>query len=333
MSTISGTLRITILLAALLVTGCATLPLPPVAPLGNGSAENTAAEIATADTAPASPVDAHPLVGVEWRLQAIRMMNGETFTPGATDLYTLALDADGMAGGQADCNRFGGTYTLDNGLMRFGPLNSTRIACPPNSLSEQFLEALAQAKAYEYSQNGNLSIAFGFGPEVNILEFVSVAPEMTGTGITEVDLSNAAYQGIYDEAVQLTDGLFEGEPFVAGGASRPTLNLLPDLTALGDLNGDGAGDGVAILAENSGGSGTFIYLAAVVAQDGTPVNAATLLLGDRVRVESVAVEDGKVVLVAGTFAENDPLCCPSQRTRFVFELQGGEVVELSAETL
>lgn len=131
----------------------------PVAPVGAG-------ELSAADVS--------PLVGLLWQLQAIRMADGEILTPGATDVYTLEFSPDGMAAGQADCNRFNGTYALDNGLMSFGPLASTRMACPSDSLSDRFLQALAEAKAYEYSGEGNLSITFG--PEDNALEFVAAAP-------------------------------------------------------------------------------------------------------------------------------------------------------------
>lgn len=131
----------------------------------------------------------------------------------------------------------------------------------------------------------------------------------------------------------LTDGRYEGASFVAGGASRPTVTLVPDSVAFGDLDGDGVADGVAVLVENSGGSGSFFYLAGLLNRDGQPENVATTLLGDRVRVESIGIHDGLVELVAATFADDDPMCCPSQRTRFVYELVDGDWVELSAETL
>ena len=38
--------------------------------------------------------------------------------------------------------------------------------------------------------------------------------------LTIEQLENATYSGIYDEPVTLTDGLYEGEPFAEGGASR-----------------------------------------------------------------------------------------------------------------
>ena len=59
--------------------------------------------------------------------------------------------------------------------------------------------------------------------------------------LTEDLLKNMTYQGIYNEPITLTDGLYEGEPFVEDGASKPTVTLIP-FTAFGDLNGDGVDD-------------------------------------------------------------------------------------------
>ena len=107
--------------------------------------------------------------------------------------------------------------------------------------------------------------------------------------LTAEELKNAEYQGIYQEPIQLTDGTYEGEPFVEGGASRPTVTFIEPNAgpmAWGDLNGDGVDDAVVLLVENSGGSGSFVYMAAVLNQGGKPENVDTVLLGDRAQVQS-----------------------------------------------
>ncbi|MCB0123824.1 MAG: hypothetical protein KDE58_16335, partial [Caldilineaceae bacterium] len=53
-------------------------------------------------------------------------------------------------------------------------------------------------------------------------------------------LKNGTYSGIDDEgAVTLTDGLYEGEPLVAGGAARPRVEYIDGSEHTGDLDGDG----------------------------------------------------------------------------------------------
>jgi hypothetical protein len=142
--------------------------------------------------------------------------------------------------------------------------------------------------------------------------------------LTEESLKNAAYKGIYPEALVLTAGRYEGEPFVEGGASRPQVTLIEPY-AFGDLNGDGMDDAAVLLVENSGGSGSFVYLAAVLNQDGKPVNKATRLLGDRVQIQALRIESGQIRVETLTHAPNDPLCCPSQESISTFNLEESEL--------
>ena len=146
-------------------------------------------------------------------------------------------------------------------------------------------------------------------------------------------LKNATYSGIYEEPVTLTDGIYEGEPFVEGSAARPTVTFVDDVVAYGDLNGDGVDDAVVLLAESSGGSGVFTYMAAMVNQDGEWVNADTVLIGDRTQIKSMTIQDGQVVLEVVTQGPNDPMCCPSLKVRTTYALQDGELVEVSSEEL
>jgi hypothetical protein len=150
------------------------------------------------------------------------------------------------------------------------------------------------------------------------------------TSIPYEVLANATYQGVYEQPVTLVDGSYEGEPFVEGGASRPTLTLLPEPIGSGDLNGDDLADAAVLLAENSGGSGTFIYLAAMLNTDSGTENVATTLLGDRIQVQGLSIESGRITVDAMTFADSDPQCCPSQPVTRTFELQGDMLVEVSS---
>jgi hypothetical protein len=140
-------------------------------------------------------------------------------------------------------------------------------------------------------------------------------------------LKNAEYQGIYAETVKLTDGSYEGEPFVEGGASRPTVTFIEPY-ALGDLDGDGVDDVAVFLIESSGGSGAFRYLAAVLNQDGKPVNVATQFIGDREQLQSITIEGGKITVNMVVHGPDDPMCCPSQETTQEYQLQGEQLVQI-----
>lgn len=139
-------------------------------------------------------------------------------------------------------------------------------------------------------------------------------------------LGQATYTGIYDEPITLDDGYYEGEPFVEGGASRPTVTLLTEPVVFGDLNGDGQPDAAVALLSETGGSGAFIYLA-VAASDGATVNTTTTPLGDRVQISGLVVEDGAIQVTLLTHGPEDPACCPSQEVVRTFRLQDGQLVE------
>jgi hypothetical protein len=142
-------------------------------------------------------------------------------------------------------------------------------------------------------------------------------------------LHNLEYRGVYEEPVKLVGGEYIGQPFEEGGASRPVVAVRA--SALGDLNQDGIGDAAVVLAENSGGSGTFIYLAAVVNRDTGPLNISTLLLGDRVQVRSIQLVDGKIRLAALTHGPQDPLCCPSQQSERLYLLKEDQLVPVETQ--
>ena len=157
-------------------------------------------------------------------------------------------------------------------------------------------------------------------------------PEFEAPAALYLDkLKNAVYNGIYDEPVKLSDGLYEGEPFVAGGAARPTVNLVDRLVAAGDLNADDVEDAAVLLGENSGGSGFFTYLAAMVNEAGSPINAATTLLGDRVQIKSMVIDNGQILVEIVTQGPDDPLCCPTLKLRVSYQLQGDRLVELAVQ--
>ena len=51
--------------------------------------------------------------------------------------------------------------------------------------------------------------------------------------------------------------------------------------ALGDINGDGVNEAAAIVSENYGGSGVFVFLALYVEQAGQPVFLTSVFIDDR----------------------------------------------------
>lgn len=159
-------------------------------------------------------------------------------------------------------------------------------------------------------------------------------PENEAIGIaawTAHRLANATYFGILSEPVTLTDGRWEGRPFVEGGASRPTVGLIDHFILIGDLDGDGADEAAALLWESSGGSGTRLYLAALGARDRDISNLATTLIGDRVQVRSGAIESGLIVLDLIRPGPEDAACCPTEKALVSWALNERSLVLVGEE--
>jgi heat shock protein HslJ len=74
--------------------------------------------------------------------------------------YTVEFGDDGSISAKADCNQANGTYTVNSGQGSSGSIDieimaMTRAMCPPDSLSDQFVQYLNEAAIY-FFQDGNL---------------------------------------------------------------------------------------------------------------------------------------------------------------------------------
>lgn len=159
-----------------------------------------------------------------------------------------------------------------------------------------------------------------------VLYFLTACSFAMPIPLTMETLKSAEYQSEFpvSKKAKLTNGAYQ-EEIVPGSASKLTINLL-DQYAFGDLNGDGAPDAAVFLAANSGGSGVFVYLAAVLNDKGTPKHIASVALGDRVQIKSVSIRAGEIAVDSLTQGPNDPLCCPTQRVTQRYQLQGDHLV-------
>jgi heat shock protein HslJ len=151
--------------------------------------------------------------------------------------------------------------------------------------------------------------------------------EPRGDAPTLPEVENATYSGLEEPKgpVTLKDGRWEGAPLVPGGASRPTVTLGRDFRVVGDLDGDGAAEAVVVLAASSGGSGTFDYLAVVKRAANGLENVATAPLGNRVRIRSARIEDGKLIASVVRAGPGDAMCCPGELADLEWIFAGGKL--------
>ena len=132
--------------------------------------------------------------------------------------------------------------------------------------------------------------------------------------LTLAELENATYQGFEGviDSVTLTNGVWTGVPFEEGSSLTPRITLVGGLHRTGDLDGDGDDEAVVLLHQEMGGSGTFAYLAVLDRHDGTLRNLATELLGDRVQLRRVSIEDRQLFADVVQAGPSDAACCPGK---------------------
>lgn len=141
----------------------------------------------------------------------------------------------------------------------------------------------------------------------------------------------ATISGVFDQAITLAGGRYEGQPAAPDAASRPTAVLWEPTFHTADLDGVIGNEALAMLSSNSGGSGEFVYLAVFGMRDGAFANLATVPVGDRVRLQSLWLERGKVIMDVIEPGPNDAACCPTQVARKTFGYDGGTFKQLSSE--
>lgn len=94
-----------------------------------------------------APTPAHPFETTVWQI------------PGANDPRPITLQFDHAqqrVSGFSGCNRFSGTYTLDQNQIHFGPIMSTKMACAEShrqATEQTFLDALSRVDSYLHETN------------------------------------------------------------------------------------------------------------------------------------------------------------------------------------
>jgi len=164
---------------------------------------------------------------------------------------------------------------------------------------------------------------------ISEIALLLTATAIASPGLAAADLSppsledakSATYHGMDDDSVvTLVKGHWEGPPFVEGSAVRPHVNLVRDFLVTGDLDADGAPEGVVFLAHGLGGSGEFLYLAILDRRPDGVMNVATTKLGDQLQVRSASVAKGRLILDVVEVGDLDPRCCPGEWVTRVFNL-------------
>ncbi len=104
---------------------------------------------------------------------------------------------------------------------------------------------------------------------------------------------NCAYI-IEGKNITLEDGYSEEE--IAPGSASKVITRYFGNEASKDFNGDGLSDIAFVLTQESGGSGTFYYIAVALGDFNGCKGTNAVFLGDRVAPQTTEIQDGKIIV-------------------------------------
>jgi hypothetical protein len=101
--------------------------------------------------------------------------------------------------------------------------------------------------------------------------------------------------------------------------------------AVGDFDGDGNPDAVAILVEASGGTGSFYYMFALTNRDGVPVQLGEPeWLGDRTVIQRLSIDRKGIISIRYvTHGDDDPACCPTLKIEDRYRVEKGKLIGIT----
>lgn len=333
---LSASLFIVVLVLFLgLLTACAPDSLPGATATPSDTPTLAVQETPTAPaetpvSSEAAPTDAASgLVGAPWLAEAIVDASG-SLTPTLVGTTISATFADGSVTGSAGCNNYITTFDATGDSIKFGPVVTTRKVCvEPGGVMEQetaYTRSLEKTAGYAIA-DGKLRLLDADGAP--LVRYITTEP--AANTLDAAVLGNMAYQSTVSQVgeVTLTDG--QSLKTTGEGATEQVSTMLTDKVAVGDLNS--VASAAVVLATNTGGSGVFMDLAVVQSVDGKPTNVATTSLGDRVSIDSLAIENNQILVEMVTHGPDDPLCCPTQHVMAAYELQNGELKQVALQEL
>lgn len=143
------------------------------------------------------------------------------------------------------------------------------------------------------------------------------------------DPRNTTYR-IEGRDVQLRSGVAE-TPAAPGSAAKVKTEII-GAPAHGDLDGDRVDDAALFLAHETGGSGTFYYVAAALRAGDLYRGTNAIFLGDRVKPGTLEIRDRVLVVEYTDRLPGESFSvAPSEEVTVHLALRGGELVVAGGE--
>lgn len=157
--------------------------------------------------------------------------------------------------------------------------------------------------------------------------FINVDTSATSTKNINFDPLNFTYD-IEGEKIVLVDGTSTVD--ILPGSAEKLETTVFEKPAVGDLNKDNKNDSAIMLVQDSGGTGLFYYLVAVINDVGVIKNTNSIFIGDRIEPMSVDIKDGKIELIYIDRNLNEPMTAePTVKITKYYKVNGVEMTEVS----
>jgi heat shock protein HslJ len=98
----------------------------------------------------------------EWHWQHTRYSNDNEARPKQPERYVLRFEPHGVLSAKVDCNMAGGKYRFEGNQIVIELINSTLMACEPDSLEQVFQQNLAATNGY-FMKGGQLFLGLKDG--------------------------------------------------------------------------------------------------------------------------------------------------------------------------
>jgi len=162
-------------------------------------------------------------------------------------------------------------------------------------------------------------------------EVMTATGEVSGENPVTVDeaLNGSYHVDFLVKNVKLENGSYEEDLSGLNEKSSITVTTNPSSIALGKIDSDENSDAAVILYSTSVGDGVFTELTVLRNNNGAIEQIDSTYLGDRIKIDSINIEDGIITIAMKTHAADDDLCCPTQeKIRKYALLPGGFLVVL-----
>jgi hypothetical protein len=130
-----------------------------------------------------------------------------------------------------------------------------------------------------------------------VLSIGDISPRVANKMIAAVDTDplNATYL-IDEKQITLRNGMAEA-PVAPGSAAKEVVRVF-GTPQKGDLDGDGIDDYAMLISQETGGSGTFYYVAVGLVDKslGKVLGTNSILLGDRIAPKNISISNGLIVV-------------------------------------